>query len=69
MPITEQDVLRFDISVLHVVLMRMGQGISDVRMLQPGGELNLALEPLAIHARGQSCGQQLHDHLAATSSC
>ena len=53
--------------VQQVALGSRGEQRDDVGMLQLGGELDLALEPLGAHARGQLGRQHLHDDLAAQS--
>ena len=110
----EQDIVRFDVSVHHALLMSVGQCVHhflenphhfahgqlplphelrperlalderhdvveeiivrsggeqrhDVRVLQPGGELNLALEPVDAHPSGHFRREHLDDDLAAES--
>ena len=56
---------RADLSRQEAVALARREQWHDVWMLQPRGELDLALEPLGRHAGGQLRGKQLDDDLAA----
>ena len=51
--------------VEEVAVRARGEQRNDMGMLQLGGELDLALEPLRAHARGHLGREHLHHHLPA----